>query len=210
MCVAIIDPDEVLGLGTDAIEAAETVAAAGRRAQRAIDDVADHLPGVVAPEAARIFTLIAEELSDQGMIARTRAQDLLSNERPLSGLAELVGADFWTPAPRDPGHPLAHEFSIAEQPLPEALVERYLPAQTGAAVGQSATGTDATETVAPAERWRRLPTTRLDEPPVSGAWRGARAGADAGGAGGPLRPGADTAVGAAAGGLAGVAVGMTT
>lgn len=211
VCVAIIDPDEVLGLGTDAIGAAETVAAAGLRAQRIIDDVAADVPGVVAPDVARSFTVIAAELSDQGMIAKTRAEDLLSNERPLSGLAELVGAGYWTPAPRDPEHPLAHEFGTAEQALPEALVERYLPVGAEAGVGEASTGAgDPVETVAPAGRWQALPPTRSDEPPVSGARLGARAGADAGGAGVALIPGVNTTVGAAAGGLAGVAVGMTT
>lgn len=205
--MAIIDPDEVLALGTGTIEAADVIAAAGLQAQRVIDDIAAELPGVIAPEVARTFALIAAELADQGMIAKTRAEDLLGNERPLSGLADLVGADYWTPAPRDPEHPLAHEFAVAEVALPDALLDRYLPVGEADAVGGSIDGGPA---VAPARRWSALsPAGHLD-PPVSAGWLGARAGERVGGAAARLVTGMDTTVAAAAGGLAGVAAGMTT
>lgn len=204
--MAIIDPDEVLDLGTGAIEAADVVAAAGLRAQRVIDEVAADLPGTVAPDSARTFALIAAELAEQGMVAKTRAEDLLANERPLAGLADLVGVDYWTPAPRDSAHPLAHEFVETDVALPEALVERYLPTHAAGAHADI----DPASTTPAAGRWSVLPPLRLDDPPVSAGWRGARAGERIGGSGAELNTGVDTVVAAAAGGLAGIALGLTS
>jgi hypothetical protein len=198
--VAIIDPDEVLGLGTGAIEAADLIAGIGRDAQRLIDDVASDVPGVIAPDIGRVLAAIAADLADQGLIAKTRAEDLLSNERPLSGLADLVGADYWTPAPRDPEHPLAHEFTGPDVALPDAMVDRYLPAG----------GESDPSAVAPARTWSALPPAGPDEAPVAAGRRGVQAGLQVGGADARLVTGADTAVAAAAGGLAGVAAGMTS